>query len=318
MITPPLFNDTTAFGFAKGETAETMTRLFRARSSLSDHLNFSLIKASYHGYHQVEERERLGVPKQVLQQLDTCDIAALYIGIQLLKGCFVRKKKENLIGAPFGTLLAGLVSSAYAFSERKNPTKNAVRAMKQMKTGFSGHQECPLSIAERMDSLEERVQLQFLRSFYTDRQYSQEEKHDADFQDYVFAQFHYPEDGLPMDSDASRGAYADAFIVLMREKKVRGDDFSTEGFAGRITASTTCEDRRYFVQRNEVPQLIGIPKQEYACSCPHGYRKMYGHNVSKVECKHIKSFQEQLLEEQHREQRINALRQGKGQLRLIF
>ena len=314
----PILNDAPSFGFASEETAETMARLFRARSSLSDHLNFDLIKFSNQGYHQVEERRKAGVPRKVLQSLDTCDIAALYIGIQLLKGRFVRDRKEDLIGAPFGTLLASIVSAAYDFSERRNPTKNAVRAMKQMKIGFSGHQERPFSIAERMDSLEESVQLQFLRSFYTDRRYSQEEKHDAHFYDYVFAQFHYPEDGRPIDSDASRRAYADALIVLIREKEVREDDFSKEDFVGKIATSTTHEGKRYFVQRNEVPQPSGFPKQEYACSCPYGYRKMYGHNVSGAECKHIKSFKEQLLEEESKEKRVKALRQGKGQLRLIL
>ena len=43
MTMQPILNDAPSFGFASEETAETMTRLFRARSSLSDHLNFDLI-----------------------------------------------------------------------------------------------------------------------------------------------------------------------------------------------------------------------------------------------------------------------------------
>ncbi len=320
---PSIFNNSSAFGFVEenasasnASASETMRRLFRRRSSLSDHLNFFLIKAAFHGYQQIEEKGRLGLPIEILQRLDTYDIAALYIGIQMLKGRFVRKGKEGLIGAPLGTLISSLVSAAYAYSERRNPTENAARAMKRMGVGFSEHKNSS-SIAERVESLDEKVKLQFFRSFFTKRRHSQEDDYKADFHDYVFAQYHSSEGGIPeripIDSNASRDAYSNGLILLMREKEAWGNDFSFEGFNGKIVPSETREDRIYLVQANENAPLSSLKTFEYACSCPHGYRKMYNHRVSGEECKHIKRLRKEQLDEQ----RTKALRDGKGQLSLL-
>ena len=82
--------------------------------------------------------------------------------------------------------------------------------------------------------------------------------------------------------------YIAEFIRLLKKKQESGDDFNSEGFNGWLVKSFKQKGRVYFVQREESSLLSGR-KVVYTCSCPHGYRKMYGGLArnAPTECKHI-------------------------------
>ena len=297
-VTSPTLNTDPAFGFDDQGVPEQVKNLVRRRSGLEDHTNFSLIKRAVQGYHQVEVPEILGVPQEVLQQLNTTDILSLYIGIETLKGRFLQLD-ETLIGQPFGKLLPTLVATGYQSTPQE--AANAIREMKRMNVGYTGHSNTP-SLEERMTVLTEDVKIAFLRAFYTPRKFSQEIRHEgADFFDEVYAA-HQRTNGQPIDSNQSRDQYVAVFIELMRKKQPRGNDFDAASFQGRIVPSETEKGREYFVQRKVtlIPAMViagtekgGKEIERYDCSCPHGYRAMYEQAVRGDECKHLVNFKKE-------------------------
>ncbi len=295
---PAVLNTDPAFGFMNESVPTRFADFVRARSDIDDHSNFSLIKRAYRGYYQVEVAKVQGIPQEILQQLNTVDILALYIGIQTLKGEFI-PKAEDLIGAPLGKLISALVAVGYVMPADDAAT--AVHLMNSKNVGFSNHRHNP-PIEQRINGLSETTKVQFLRAFYTPKFFFQEYK-EYDVFDTIYMRFHSAS-GLAIDSNDSRDAYAHAFVELIKEKQHRGNDFNADRFTGRIVQSESTEGLEYFVQRNIViiPEMTISGRQRsekrfenYNCSCPHGYRKMYAPPAKKDECKHIAHFRKDLM-----------------------
>jgi len=209
-------NNTLAFGFDGIE--DRIANLFRRRkgdNKLKDHLNFDLIKGAYLGFLQVETEGIHGVPIEILQQLNSSDIIALYYGISKIKA--VHPNRIGLdYGQPFEDLVDRLISTGYE-ETRKNCTVNAISAMKG-KLGFTGFEDKAPTIKERMKRLNENVKIQFLRAFLTPRYHSQETHQGYEtMRDEVFGKNkkYY---GKGVDSNKSRDDYVSAFRDLIRKK----------------------------------------------------------------------------------------------------
>lgn len=269
-----LINSDPAFGFDNIRVADKTANLFRRRSELEDNLNLRLINGAYLGYMQVEAEGVHGIPIEVLQQLNTYDIVALYYGIHLLKG-----KNQDLGGSPFGKLIYILINEGYA--ENGNLAQNAIRAMKQQEVGFTGHRDRNPTIEESMDMLDDKIKLQFLRAFYTPM---------LGIQDDIYNM-------VPNDSNQARNLHVREFIGFIRRKHKAGNIFEDEGFHGWLVQSNSSKEKVYFVQSNVLLYGTNKGKEIYSCSCPHGYRKMYGglSGNAPPECAHIKSIKENLV-----------------------
>ncbi len=288
-----MVNDGRAFGFH--EAAPQVKKLFRRKSGLRDLLNFHLAKACLHGFHQVEMEGQYGVPMELLQQLDTSDVAALYVGIQMVKGRLIERDEEERIGQPFADLVYHLISCAYDAGNGKG-SANALREMHRLRLGFTDHFEAPLTIHQRMENLDEQTKTRFLRAYNTYRLSSQERAGEVcEFWDPVYAT-HHARNGTAGDSASAREAYIKRFTTLLREKQIRRDDFSEDRFSGMFVSSESTQGREYFVQQNTFPSFTGGEDiVSFSCSCPHGYRRMHGYIVRGDECKHIKSFRTEMI-----------------------
>lgn len=275
-----IINNYGAFGFDNLGVADSTLRLFLRRNGLNDHLNFELIKGACIGYLASEMEGTHGLAIEVLQQLDTSDIPAIHYGISKSKG-----KNVDLGGLKFGKLMSYLVALGYRL-EQNSSAQNAIRAMKHQEIGFTGHRNIKLTIEQRMDNLvDEQAKLQSLRAFFS---------HQYPVYDDVYLT-NRRENGQAIDSNRSRELYVHQFINLMRIKQENGHQFDSSGFEGRIVPSSSDGSKQYFVQR----MVINLPTrkiEQYDCSCPHGYRKMYG-SLSRnapEDCRHIKEFRAEL------------------------
>ncbi|MEK6892190.1 MAG: hypothetical protein AABX25_03325, partial [Nanoarchaeota archaeon] len=273
-------NNYPAFGLGDEGVQDKVIGLFNRRINLDDHLNFDIAKGAFHGFMQTEVPGILGIPIEVLRQLDTPDVYALYYGMNSLKGI-----DHNLGGLPFGKLISKLVHAGYV--ERGLCAENAIMAIQHKRLGFNVYRSVSTGIADRMDALDENVKLQFLRAFYTMREYSQEHGQNWQFHDPVYGQYHSRRYGA-IDSAKSREKYIRLFINDLRKKQEEGNNFDSHNFQGWIAPSFSDPRKIYFVQRN-VRHTQGGRKELYDCSCPLGYRRMYNllvRNPSE-ECKHI-------------------------------
>lgn len=266
-------NNAPAFGFGLPDVAAKMAGLFRMRANPKDDLNYRLIKGANHGFSQVEIPGILGIPLETLQSLDTPDIIALYFSIKLRKG-----RNISMGGHTHGKRVSLLVNDGY--KESGYGAANALRVMKNTNVGFLGHKNLySPSIETRLDAQDENAKLQFMRAFFTP----------------IFETPAFPSDYENIDSNEARDFYTHNFIQLVRQKSRRGNDFETTKFEGESIRSFTNPSSLYFVQRNIVLTPTG-EIERYNCSCPHGYRRMYGglSRNAPEECRHIKYFKNQL------------------------
>ncbi len=271
-----ILNNDPAFGLLDKDVKEKMIGLFMREGRPKNDVNFRLIKGAYSGYRQMEYKGLFGVPVEIYHRLNTADIPSFCFGIDNSKA-----RDPELGGYPFGKLIAHLVASGYRQIGERKYAKNAVRAMKHRKLGFTGFGAKP-KIEERMDSLEDGVKIQFLRSFHKPRYFSQEDHGvmAADYNDSVFQS--HCRDGKPLYSNDAREMYVEEFISLLYEKQKKGDDFDMHNFEGFIVPSkTTPEKKQYYVEKT-VPFARKAREPTYSCTCPY-------YIIQKKECSHIKS-----------------------------
>ena len=277
-------NNYPAFGLGSEGVQDKVIRLFNRRANLDDHLNFDIAKGAFHGFMQNEVPGILGIPVEVLRQLDTPDVFALYYGINSLKGI-----DHNLGGLSFGKLISKLVHAGYV--EREACAENAIMAAQHKKLGYAVHRSVSAGVADRMGTLDESIKLQFLRAFYTMREYSQEHSgQNWQFHDPVYERHHSKRYGA-IDGASSRKGYVSLFTNGLTKKQEDGNDFDAHNFQGWIVPSFSDAGKIYFVQRNIRPIRDGR-KELYDCSCPIGYRRMYDLPVRSngEDCKHIASI----------------------------
>lgn len=286
-------NNDPAFGLKNQGVEEKVTKAFRQRIGKDDFFNHNLIKGVYRGAHQVEVEGILGIPNKILERTDnTSDILSTYYGIDQVKG-----RNVELGGLSLGELLFVLRNIGYEITSRSN-VQNPLRYMKNSKIGFSAQKGEDSDFKERMNALEESVQLQFFRSFYTPRFGSQEDRgYEAyDFFDEVYERQHWP-DGSPKKTLQATEDYVHKVIKLLEHKQKEGDNFSTENFKGWLIKSRNNKGKVYFIQRKMIP----LPSGEvikYDCSCPQGYGKMHGlPRKGSSECIHIKSARQWDMEQ---------------------
>ncbi len=273
-----VLNNEPGFGLMSEGVPEKMANLFRMRvePKLHDHLNFRLIKGAFSGFHQMEYGPQLGIPSEIFQNLDTPDIVSLCFGIDCSK-----KREPGTGSLKFPGLISYLVGMAYNIESEVKGARNAVRAMKSAKLGFAAHSG-ERYIKRQMEAVDESAKIQFLRSFHSQRFYSQETYPvlGADFHDPVFAYFNSR--GKPVDSNASRDMYVERFIDLVAQRQSRGNDFDTGGFRGFIVPSSSDpENKEYFVEKT-VPYSRKPVKARYSCTCDYFENK-------RRECRHIRS-----------------------------
>src|SRR3989344_1800419 len=133
------------WGLGDDQVAETIAKLFRRRNDLSDYLGLRFIKAGFRGFQQAETEHLQGIPAEILDQLDTQDVLALYIGYGLLHQQF---SEAGLIGKPPEILIPELVHFPYTIAPKPNHAANPVREMSRMKLGYQGHVESGKNISE--------------------------------------------------------------------------------------------------------------------------------------------------------------------------
>jgi len=276
-----IINNDPAFGLLNDGIPEQMANVFRRRKEpkLDDHFNFDLIKGIFSGHHQMEYGGMFGIPIEIYGNLNTSDIPSLCFGID-----YSKKRNPDLGGFPFGKLIAHLVGIGYQMEGMDKYAKNAIRAMKHMELGFTGHPNIP-KIKDRMNNLENNVKIQFMRSFHTPRFVSQEIYGNvgADYHDPVFEVYNFK--GKPQDINDARDMYVEKFIKKIKNKQIKGNDFNTENFKGFIVPSFTDPVNKEYYVEMVIPFSRKRIEPRYSCTCPHYFHQ-------KAECKHIKSIKQ--------------------------